>query len=298
MLFGLSGGLQVALYAGLTFCPLLLFSTTRLHHDGLLAIFAFCAFTMFIEALEARSTGKAVVAGLFFVLALNVRYNAIVLLPLIFLFQLFHLYRVSSDPAVDVGTVVRERREWKVFAIVVAMVLALGLPHYYRVLATYGSLLPSTFIIPDVDAEAMRKFTRRISERSRMRVSIYLVLIFPLLLTWLSRSHVRLVAARLRERSWGVMYLALVLSLYLVYIAILPGQERYFAVLTPFMFVWFVLQIQGADAPTRRFLWQVGAFTLFLMFVGGISSAIFRPVVAQAVPALINLLPFLNPYYL
>ena len=34
--------LQAVLYAGMTFGPLLMFSTGRLHHDGLLAIFLFC----------------------------------------------------------------------------------------------------------------------------------------------------------------------------------------------------------------------------------------------------------------
>jgi hypothetical protein len=296
-LFELSDGLQSALYAALSLCPLLLFSTTRLHHDGLLAIFAFCAFTMFIEALNASSTRKAIAAGLLFVLALNVRYNAIALLPLIFVFQLFHLYRQSDDPAVMHTAVIRDLSQWKCFSIVAMLVLIFGLPHYYRVFATYGSLIPSSFITPDPNIEVWSEFTRRLHQRSRFQVSVYLIAIFPMLLTWFTGSHFRLVAAKVRERSWAPMYLMLAVSLFLVHMIMLHQQVRYFAVVTPFMFVWFVLQIQAADDRARSFLWKTAAFTLFLMSLGGFASAIFRPTIAQVVPSLISLLPFLNRYY-
>lgn len=291
-LFELSEVLQAALYAALTFCPLLLFSTTRLHHDGLLAIFAFCAFTMFIEALNACSTRKALAAGLLFVLALNVRYNAIALLPLIFAVQLYHLYRQSADPAVD-----RSASQWKCFSIVATLVFIFGLPHYYRVLATYGSLIPSSFITPDSTIEIWSEFTNRLHKRSRLRVSAYLIAIFPMLVTWFTLPHIRLAVGRVRERSWAPMYLMLALSLFLVHIVMLHQQVRYFAVMTPFMFVWFVLQIQAADDRDRSLLWKTAAFTFFLMSLGGFAAAIFRPTIAQVVPSLISLLPFLNRYY-
>lgn len=296
-IFSLPEEFHAAFQAALTSCPLLLFSTTRLHVDGLLAVFAFCAFTMFVESLDARSGRKAVLAGLLFVLTLNVRYNALLLLPLIPAFQLFHLYRAADARGGSWRRVLGDLAHWKCFAIVSLFVLILGLPHYYRILATYGTLDPTRFVIADANVAAWNDFMRRVYARSRLQLSVYLISIYPMLLTWLSLPHLRLVAARVRERSWEPMYLMVALTMLAAHLAAPFPQLRYYAVTTPFMLLWFVLQIRAADAGARRLLWQLAALTLLLMAVTAFGGALFLRGTAEVVPAAFVLFPPLRPFY-
>lgn len=296
--------LQAALLAGLVLGPLLFFSTTRLHHDGLLAIFLFCAFTLYVEALETRSTGKAVGAGLLFAAALNVRYNALVALPLIGAVQLFHLYRQAAATSGGDGSraspllrVARDPTRWKGFGVVALLVLALGLPHYVRVLATYGTLLPSSFIVPDAGVESWNDFLRRVHARSRLHVALYLLAIFPMALTWVGPSALRQLAERWRERSWELVYPCVALFLLSVQMLTVHTQVRYFAAMSPFLITSFALQIHGARGGERRALWMWAASTLLLMSISSF-VAIFQPGSAEVFPALFFLLPFLQPHYL
>ena len=44
-----------AALAGITLCPLVLFSTVRIHHDGLAGLLLLCGFVAFAESLERRA---------------------------------------------------------------------------------------------------------------------------------------------------------------------------------------------------------------------------------------------------
>jgi hypothetical protein len=301
--------LQSVLYASLVFGPLLLFSTTRLNTDGLLAIFLFCATTLYIEALDQRSIAKAILSGALFVLALNVRYNALAALPFIGLFQGFHLLRQAhlseSKQVAEVGDrtsnralieIVRDWRQWQCFAVVSVLILAIGLPHYYRIFATYGSVLPHSFIIPDPDVEKWNPFLERVHGRSRLHALLYLVAIFPMLLTWLSPNFLRFVRNQLRQRSWEAVYPLAGIFLLAVTMATTYRQLRYFAFMTPFMFTTFVLQIRASTGAARRRLWGWAIFTALLMFTSGFGSIILRNR-AEIRPSLVALLPFLKPFY-
>ena len=70
-------------FAGLVFCPPLLASTFLLHLDGLLGIYAACGIIFYIEALEHCSVFRAALAGLLLAAAFNLRYNSLLILPLI-----------------------------------------------------------------------------------------------------------------------------------------------------------------------------------------------------------------------
>jgi len=50
---------SVVAFVGIVFCPLLFFSTSRLHTDGLLAIWLTCALVAYMEALDTESNGGA-----------------------------------------------------------------------------------------------------------------------------------------------------------------------------------------------------------------------------------------------
>ncbi len=79
-------------FATFIFCPILLFDTTRLHMDGLLAIFAFCGISLYIEAIYSESVPKAFYAGLILITALNIKFQAVLILPPLLFIQAAYLY--------------------------------------------------------------------------------------------------------------------------------------------------------------------------------------------------------------
>jgi hypothetical protein len=294
--FALPVHLQVALCAALVACPLLAFSTTRLHHDGLLGIFLFGALVLQIESLETGSTRKAIGAGLLFAIALNLRINALAALPLPLLVQGFHLYRrASADAGMGRGlaTLARDPASWRGFAIVCAIVAVLGLPHYVRVFAAYGSLLPATFIVPDPDVGQWNEFLRRVHSRTRLQTVLELIAIYPMLLAWLGPGALRSFRARLRARSFACV--VPVAAVWLIALTLVPMHEqlRYYAAATPLLLLGFVLEIQAADAARRERLWKWAGATFALMAIGCV-HAVFATQAANVVPALYLLLPFLQ----
>ena len=84
-------------------------------------------------------------------------------------------------------------------------VVTLGLAHYYRVLATYGTLNPGTFIIPDESLKEFSGFMRKVSQRSRLDIVVLLLCIFPFLALALSPGPYRAVIRGIRsgERREG-----------------------------------------------------------------------------------------------
>ena len=296
---------RVVLLACLTLCPMLLFSTTRLHHDGLLAIFLFAAFTMLLEALDERSTRKSVVSGLLFALALNVRFKGLTALPLVLGAQLFFLYRLGLHPhgtekgsaAASFRDAARRPENWRCFAIVAGLIALLGLPHYVRILATYGSLLPGAFMATDPDL-ARSTFLSNVVERSRPRVFAYLLLMFPLLLGWLSPANLSVMRSELAGRRWGAFYVAAGLYFLVVCLAGSHQQLRYFAVMTPFLYVTFALWLDRTPGRPGAILLGAAALTFLLMALSGILYSVLNLESASLIPALFILIPQLRPLYL
>ena len=284
-IFKLPQGLQVALYSAITFGPLLLFSTTRLHHEGLLAGLLFCALAVYLEADRDQSVKKVVMAAFLLVLALNVRYNAIVALPLLPALLAYQMYRnrqTTMPPA-----------QWASIALVVLLDITLGLPHYYRVFATYGSLMPSAFIVPDLDVEQFNTYLRDVHTRTRVHVSVALVVLFPMILTWFTPSYARYLSQRFHERSWELAFPVATVFLLTVHMVLLHSQLRYFAVATPFMFMSFVLQLNAAEGARRRRLWGWAGLTLLSMGTSAVSAAVLRPDIGDVYPSAFALLIFL-----
>jgi hypothetical protein len=192
----------------------------------------------YIEALEHRSLSKAVLAGLLLAAALNLRYNSLLILPLIPALQAFQLYRFTrgatgrfpsggGDQARALWSGVQEGRNWAVVAIVVLSLVILGFPHYYRILATYGTLNPGSFIKLEPGAEHFSAYMGLILRRRPWKMALYLVCVFPIFLIWLSPAPYRLIAQGLRKGSWAVVPLVIFLIMLPVEFAFSYQQMRF-----------------------------------------------------------------------
>jgi hypothetical protein len=232
------------------------------------------------------------------VTALNLRYNALSLLPVFFALQLFHLARQSARE----GGLLNAARTWqhaRVFVLVLVLALTLGLAHYYRVLATYGTLVPSAINISDAGVAGESDFLRRVHERTRLHTAVYLLASYPMLLTWLSRVHLASQLALWRQRAWEVALPLAGVFLGAVHLLLRHDQQRYFAIAAPFLLTGCVLQLHQAREPARlRRLWAWAALSLLLMAIGGLAVALFHPRSADVIPALLMLFPPLQALYL
>lgn len=296
-------------FAGLIFCPLLLASTSLLHLDGLLGIYAASGMVFYIEALDQRSASKAALAGLLLAAALNLRYNSLLLLPLIpalQAFQLFRLTRGASGKCARGGLdwkytsrkVIQEKRNWTVFAIVVLSLMILGFPHYYRILATYGTLNPGSFIKLEPGAEHFSSYIALILRRRPWKMALYLVCVFPILLVWLSPTPYRLIVRGLWEGSWAVVPLAIFLYMLPVEFAFSYQQMRFFAAETPFLYLGVPCLLRSASESARNVLFALGSTSLFSMITTGFVRTVFSPPDAvEIIPSLFYYLPPLARYY-
>ena len=101
------------------YVPLLLFSTARLHHDALFGIWLTCGMIAYLEALNTRSVGRALLAGGLITFAMNLRYTGIVAPLLVALGQGYFLYiltRLEAPTSARGMSILRSvaarRRNW------------------------------------------------------------------------------------------------------------------------------------------------------------------------------------------
>ncbi len=296
-------------FAGLVFCPLVLASTTLLHLDGLLGIYGACGLVLYIEALDLRSACKAALAGILLAAAFNLRYNSLLLLPLVPALQAYQLYRLASGAARSQAVTpmdrrgafwssVQERKNWSVFAIVVLLVAILGLPHYYRILATYGTLRASSFIKLEPGAEHFSTYMGLILRRRPWKMALYLLCIFPVLLVFFSPLPYRLIALGLRKGSWAPVPLAIFLYLLPAEFLFSYQQVRFFAAETPFLFLGIPYLLKAASGPARELLFALGSVSLFSMITTGFIRTVASPPDAvEIIPSIFYYLPPLMRYY-
>ena len=71
----------------------------------------------------------------------------------------------------------------------VLLLAILGFPHYYRILLTYGTLNPGSFIKLEPGAEQFSSYMGLILRRRPWKMALYLVCIFPILLDSGSARH-------------------------------------------------------------------------------------------------------------
>lgn len=275
-------------FAAIACGPLLLFSTARLHLDGLLGVFLACGLVALAEALDRGCPWRALLAGGLWALAFNTRYSALIALPLLAGAQAYHLLRAASARGGPLGPALRaaaaEPRQWREWGIVLALVLSVGLQHFYRVAATYGSIWPWDFIVADPDAAEFSPYMAAVLTRTRWRTALDLLAMFPLLLAFATPWAWRALRAGLRERSWGAAFALGALYLLGATLALSHRELRYFAAATPLLFLatpWLVAQAEG---PARARLGRWGALTLGCMAATAVLNTVYAPETADIVP--------------
>lgn len=269
---------SAVVFAGLTICPLLLFSTSRVAHDGILGMLLACAVVSLIISLERPSILRATVAGLLWVLALNTRYTALAMLPLLPMIQIYSFYRRSPQSPGHSGDVARPAMHsvWTSIAIVWGLVLTLGLQHYMRILSTYGSLLPSDFIT--LEGNEFSPFVRGLAERTRLGAVGSLLAIYPIGLALATPAAYRALWRSGLDHDWPPVMA--VVGVYCLAVLLLFSfqQVRYFAVATPCLYLALPLLFEPRLIG-RFWPWSLalGAASLMLMVTTGFLNAVLAP---------------------
>lgn len=294
----------VTVFLGITFCPLLLFSTARLQIDGLLGIWLTCAIIAYIEALDTGSIARALLAGVMMVIAMNMRYSGIVALPLVFLIQGYHLYRLTKhkDPDAEQGcselwNIAAQGRHWVVFAIVLALVLTFGLQHYYRVFATFQTLLPSSIAVLDPNAADFSPFLRLVLKRNRWQTLFYLAAIFPVLVIFLTPYPYRLAAHSVRMREWDPAFLFIFFYFLLVTEIFTHQQMRYFALAMPALYLYLPVVLERSGPRMKAVCIGLCVVTLWMMMTTGFLWTIMGHQAAAVIPSANYYFPFLEPLF-
>ena len=275
-----------------TVCPVLLFSTTRIHIDGLAAIYLFCGVSLAGEAFQRESTGRMLLASLLLVLALNAKYTTVVVLPVLLLMQVLHL---------------RERRGrgasgglagWRSFGVLMAPILLLGLQHHYRFTLEYGTPLPFALVEADVDLSQWSSFGRTVSGRTHLDMLAYLLLVFPLLLVVCLKGFYSVLARTWRERPWQALHMLVFLYLLAVLFTFQYQEMRYLAPVFPFLYVSTALAWTGSAGRPRHAISALLAASFVTMTSTAYAVTIAHPRNALIVPSLVEVVPALSRWYL
>ncbi|MFO0427109.1 MAG: glycosyltransferase family 39 protein [Planctomyces sp.] len=275
-------------FAGVTFCPLLLSSTMLLHHDAIMGCLMACGLVAYIEALRKPSVAGAVAAALLLTLGLNVRYNSILFLPCLIAIQVFAIRRTRTSAA-DGKTQNHNSSNWLVFGIVMAFVMTVGLQHFYRILFTYGSLLPSAFLIQDANSEQFSAFLAIVAAQTRGRTAIELALIYPVLTAFLIPFLYVPVVRSLREKRFEFLFTPIFLYLLIVEFYFSYTQPRYFATITPCLYLGLPTLIRNQSSRIQSFLFFLcGLSLLFMITTGYEKSRVAPPDAMRIIPSTLH----------
>jgi hypothetical protein len=297
----------VAALVGITACPLVLFSTVRIHHDGLMGLMLACGLVAFAEALEKGRILCAVEAAVWLVAAMNVRFNAVAALPIIFWMPFYRRTvdqrpasrrrKISSDKIIS-GPKVPHR--WIVPAIVLVAVLTVGLQHYFRLFAAYGTLWPTAMIQPLPGVARFSPLLAMVERMDRAWVGWELAAMFPLAILFFAPWNLRQFAEDLRARRWPALFVATFSFLFAVQMFFAYKPVRYFAAVTPLMHVcWpYLLRIKPPHQWLAWSTWGVAGLTVLLMVTTGFFNATLHdPDQAAVIPSLVFYWPpFLEGY--
>lgn len=276
----------------LTLCPLVLFSTVRIHHDGLAGLALFCGTVAFAEALARGKTAVALEAAFWLVVAFNLRFNSIMALPVLAALPVYAWTGMSrkfyvEGTATTAGergggdsqsisvpgeTAPTDRRQVvRVTAIVFGLLMTLGMQHYYRLFATYGTISPGVMIQPTPDAIARSPFLRLVENKiTRGWVLSELAMLFPLAFLFGCPTFVRRFWRDLRERRWIAGFVVILAALFALQLLFSYKQLRYFAIVSVFLHASWPYLLKTLLA--ERVRWNViglGVLTFLLMTTTG-----------------------------
>jgi hypothetical protein len=297
----------VAALVGIVLCPLVLFSTVRIHHDGLMGLMLVCGLVAFAEALDKGRIICAVEAAVWLVAAMNVRFNAIAALPILFLMP-FYSSTVDQQPAprrrdLSKGTITAARKaqpRWIVPAIVLAAVLTAGLQHYFRLFAAYGTLWPTAMIRPLPGVTRFSPLLALVERMNRAWVGWELAAMFPLAILFLAPWAVRQFVEDLRSRRWPALLVGAFGFLFAVQLVFAYKPVRYFAAVTPLMHLcWpYLLRMKPPHQWLAWSTWGVAGLTLLLMVTTGfLNATLHDPDQAAVIPSLVFYWPPLLESY-
>jgi hypothetical protein len=297
----------VAALVGIALCPLALFSTVRIHHDGLMGLMLVCGLVAFAEALDKGRIICAIEAAVWLVAAMNVRFNAIAALPILFLMP-FYARTVDQQPVsrrsdISKRKVTRAhtaRPRWIVSTIVLVAVLTVGLQHYFRLFAAYGTLWPTAMIQPLPGVTRFSPLLALVDRMNRAWVGWELAAMFPLAILFLAPWTIRQFLQDLRSRRWPAVFVAAFGFLFAVQLVFAYKPVRYFAAVTPLMHLcWpYLLRIQPPRPWLASSTWGVAGLTLLLMVTTGFFNATLHdPDQAAVIPSLVFYWPPLLESY-
>ena len=176
-----------AALVGLLVCPLCCSRPCEFTMTGWRACSCFAGLSPLPSRSNAGPIIPALEAAVWLVAAMNVRFNAIAALPLLLFMPAYALTRPrapvpKNSPESRVGSAERAplRPIWLVPAIVLGAVLTLGMQHYYRLIAAYGTLWPGAFVQPIGDVTKFSPFLAIVERTTRSWVCWELVAMFPL----------------------------------------------------------------------------------------------------------------------
>jgi hypothetical protein len=285
---------------GVTFCPLLLSSSVMLHHDCLMGCLMAAGLVAYIEALQQPTLMRAVVAAVLLCLGFNVRYNALIFIPVLVALPIYDFRCFPRAQAISGSSskkkISRTDPRWRVCAIVFATLIVVGFQHYYRVLWAYGSLMPSRFLQIDPDAAEFSPFLRAVLEAKPWKTVLNLVLIYPILLSFLLPPIYAPVVRALRAGSREVLFVPVFLYLLAVELYFSYSQLRYFATVTPCLFLGLPYLIREQSARYRTIMSGLAAVSLMQMLATGfLKTQISPPGTMAIIPAIYVYLPMLQP---
>jgi len=236
----------------------------------------------FAEALERRGIVQAIVAAFWLAAAMNIRFNAIAAVPLLLLMPLYAFTRPqrpapksSQDPRGSELESARPRLRWLAPTIVFAALFTVGMQHYYRLFAVYGSLWPGAFIQPIGDVTKFSPFLAIVERVSRSRVCWELAAMFPLAILFVAPWNISQYGRDWRARKWSAWFVFVFVFLFLTQLIFAYKQVRYFAAVTPFMYAcWPYLLRRGPELEWAKWsIWGMGGVTLLLMITTGFLNA-------------------------
>jgi len=293
----LSRSAVVMALAFLVLCPVLLYSTTKLHVDGLLSIYFFCGVTLFVESLIKESLIKSFLSGILLIIALNMKYTALAMTPILFFVQVYYLY-IKIDHDKNCQQIVFDWENWKYFLIMGIPVLLLGGQHFVRFFLEYGTLSPRHFSTTMEEALAWNRFLVTVLSRTRFHSISYLLAIFPLFSIYLTPPLWIYCKNHFKTKEWGFIYVAISVYLLVIFFLYSYKQLRYLAPIFPFTYLAIILVWEKASPRVQKYYSGLIIISLFLMCTTGFRNIILFPLSAKIVPSIFDYIPFLQKYYL
>lgn len=291
---------QILSFFAVAIAPLLLFSTTRIHQDAIAGIFIACAIIAFIEALEKKSWSWSLWCGILFSMALNLRFSAIICLPLIVLAQIYYLMSVRPRlQGITPGNNIFKRElmkfeYWKVFSIIVLIVATVGMQHFYRLFAAYGSIFPWDFMQDD----STNSWYQFIQTRTRSKNFINLILLIPLFTVFFVPQTWKTIRTGLARNDWGAFCTLCGLYLLAVLFIFSYAEIRFFALATAMFYCSFPWIMARSKTTHRPYYLCLIALSFSLMITAGYREVVQRPnEVFHIVPVIYELVPPLQKYW-